>query len=204
MLLAASLPKWIEIWQNKVRPLHLVPVLGVALSLFFVVSQVVWDSEYLRKAEFDSLLASSRGSASFKDWMPIWADDRAQTFAPSEPVEAGGRKVTVSKWQPEHREFQVDAGGPTSARLRTFYYPLWTARAGERALATNPAADGALLVDVPAEATSITVDFREPRRVAVVRIVSILGWLTIVAMLVLSLAVRDRTRHSHSYPASTG
>lgn len=186
VLIAASLPKWKEIWRNKIRPLHLVPVLGVALSLFFVATQVVWDSDYLRQPEFDSLLVNSRGSASFKDWMPAWADDRTQTFAHSELVKAGDRKVSVSNWEPEHRQFTVAAGSANEVWLRTFYYPLWTAKAGERPIPVRPGKDGALVVDVPAEATVISLDFVEPRRVSVVRIVSLLGWLTIIALVVWS------------------
>lgn len=196
MWIAASLPRWRQIWSDKIRPLHFVPVLGVALSLFFVASQVVWDSEYLQKPEFDSLLVNSRGSASFKDWMPIWADGRTQTFAPSERVEADGRRIDITGWQPEHREFQIAAGSSQLARVRTFYYPHWTARAGERLLASTPGTDGALMVDLPAEAATITVDFREPSRVRVFRLVSILGWLTIVGLFVWDTARSHHPKNS--------
>jgi uncharacterized membrane protein (UPF0136 family) len=185
MLLAASLPKWKEILSAKLRPLHLVPLLAVVLSLFFVATQVVWDSEYLPRPEFDALLASSRGSASFKDWMPVWADDRIQTFAPSERVEAGDRKIAIVEWQPEHRVFQIEAGNTEFARIRTFFYPHWSAKAGERAIATTPGKDGAIVVQLPAAATTISLDFLEPRRVTVARVVSILGWLSIVALFAL-------------------
>ncbi|HXD31643.1 MAG TPA: 6-pyruvoyl-tetrahydropterin synthase-related protein [Pyrinomonadaceae bacterium] len=182
ILLAASLPVWQEIWRQKIRPLHLVPALAVVLSLFFVATQVIWDSEYLRQPEFNSLLVSSRGSASFKDWMPRWADGSTQTFAPSELVKAGSRKVSVTNWEPEHRVFKIDAGPDTTALIRTFYYPLWTAKFGERSISTRPGKDGALIVDVPAEATTISLDFVQPSHVNIVRVVSIIGWLTIVAL----------------------
>jgi uncharacterized membrane protein (UPF0136 family) len=196
-LLAASLPKWKEILQHKVRPLYLVPILGVALSLFFVATQVVWDSDYLNRSSFDSLLANSRTAASFKDWMPLWADDKVQTFAASEPVEASGRKISVTDWQPEHRQFQIEAGSQTEARLRTFYYPLWTANAGGRELATRPGVDGALVVNVPPEATTISVDFREPGRAAIARMVSLLGWLMIFAITFWSFNLR-RTQQANA------
>ena len=180
ILLAASIPKWREQWQMSFRPLHLVPLLGFVLSLLFIATQVVWDSEYLSRQQFDSFLRDIRGSASFKDWMPVWASSDTQTFAPSAQVDAGSRTVKVNDWQPEHREFIIAAGQPEAARVRTFYYPLWTANGNDRPLATRPAQDGSLLFDVPPETTNVILKFQEPPRVQKASVTSLIGCLAIV------------------------
>ena len=126
--------------------------------------------------------------------MPVWADDRIQTFAPSERVEAGDRKVVITEWQPEHRVFQIEAGHTSFARIRTFFYPHWSAKAGDRAFATTPGKDGAIVVQLPAEATTISLDFLEPGRVTVARIVSLLGWLSIAALFALDFKPIHRFR----------
>jgi hypothetical protein len=187
VLLASSLPQWIKLWRRSFRPLHLVPVLGVALSLCFVATQIVWDSDYLPRHEFDDLMSSIRGSASFKDWMPLWASEGLQPYLIKDRVKSESRMVTINSWEPEHRVFTIESGRPGEVRVQTFYYPLWVANAGNQSLATRPAEDGALLVVVPPDKTVVTMDFREPARVQRVRVVSLAGWLIVMALCIHGL-----------------
>jgi hypothetical protein len=187
VLLAASVPQWIKLWRRSFRPLHLVPVLGVALSLCFIATQIVWDSEYLPHHEFDAFMTSIRGSASFKDWMPLWASEGLQPYLMKERVNSGPRPVTINSWEPEHRVFTIGPGQQGAARVQTFYYPLWIASAGNQSLVTRPAEDGALLVTVPPEETVVTLDFREPTRVQRARVVSGTAWLMIITLCIHGL-----------------
>jgi 6-pyruvoyl-tetrahydropterin synthase related domain len=182
ILLAASIPKWKERWRNDFRPLHLVPALGVVLSVLFVITQVVWDSEFLSRQRFDSLLTDMRGSPSFKDWMPIWASDGVQPYSMKDRVDANSRTVTINDWLPQQRVFKIDNGPPVEARIRTFYYPLWSASTGERLLTTKPAPDGALLIAIPPDATVVTLKFIEPPRIQKARVLTSIGWLMIGAL----------------------
>jgi hypothetical protein len=66
--------------------------------------------------------------------------------------------------------------------VRTFYYPHWVATSAGRVLPTRPDSDGALLISLPdnlTNATSVNLDFREPRRARVSAALSALGWLFI-------------------------
>jgi hypothetical protein len=107
-------------------------------------------------------------------------------------VEAGERAVNVTAWQPEHRTFSVAAGPATEARVRTFYYPHWTATSEAGTLTTRPDKDGALLISLPQDATSIALDFREPRKTKFSTITSLSGLILISA-----LAVPLRRRRSN-------
>jgi hypothetical protein len=85
----------------------------------------------------------------------------------------------VQSWTPESRRFSVAAGNPTEARVRTFYYPHWTARSGGQRLNTRADKDGVLLVSLPAEAVTVDLVFEEPRRTHVSAAVSLAGVLFI-------------------------
>lgn len=188
VVLAASLSRWKKLWRLSFRPLHMIPALGVVLSLCFIATQVVWDSDYLPREQFDSLLSGIRGSASFKDWMPVWASEGLQPYLIKDRVKSESRPVTINSWEPEHRVFTIEAGAPGEARVQTFYYPLWTASAGDQSLATRPADDGVLLVAVPPARTEVTLNFREPPRVQIVRVVSLASWLIIMILCIHGLS----------------
>jgi hypothetical protein len=115
-------------------------------------------------------------------WFPIWA--RSDIRKMSTEVEAADRAVTVASWQPEHRKFSVAAGPTTEARVRTFYYPHWTATNEAGALPTRPDKDGALLISLPPNATSVALDFREPRKTKISTMSSLSGLIIIGALVV--------------------
>ena len=197
ILLAASIPEWEKGWR-RLRPLYVVPAVWFVLSLIFVATQVIWDSDYKSRQEFDSLVVNVRGGQSFRQCMPVWVADSNQVYQLKELVEADGRKITIDSWEPEHRAFHIEEGPQSEARIHTFYYPLWTSTAGGHSLPTKPDEYGALVVSVPPEASTIKLDFREPPRVQRMRVVSALGCLLIVALggygLIKSLPKYNRFR----------
>jgi hypothetical protein len=189
ILLAASMPGWLERVKAGFRPWHLLFASGLALSLLFIVSQVIWDAEYLRGEAFVAKFpVAARGSVSFKDWLPVWARDVVQMKKMTGDVEVGSRQVTIDAWEPEHRNFQVSPGLAATARVRTYYYPHWLATAQGQVLETQPAEDGALLIAVPSGQTNIQLDFHEPRRVGVARFVSVCAWLLIAGLFLVARA----------------
>jgi hypothetical protein len=156
-------------------------VLGaMAISLAFTLSHVVREAQYFPPQRFESMVTDVRGSSCVNYWFPIWA--RSDVRKMTTEVEASGRSITVSSWNPEHRKFSIAAGPATEARVRTFYYPHWTATSEAGILATRPDKDGALLISLPQNATSIALDFREPRKTKISTMSSLSG-LIIIGML---------------------
>ena len=182
ILLAASIPKWAERLRTNFRPRDLAVGVALALSVFFVTFQVVWDAEYLQGQEFDSKFPNARGAPSFKDWLPVWAKDLTHVKKMSSDVEADSRVVTINSWEPERRTFQVGSGPAGEARVRTYYYPLWTATSQGKSLNIRPADDGAILIAIPPAKTAVELQFREPRRVAIARFGSGCVWMLIAAL----------------------
>jgi uncharacterized membrane protein len=153
-------------------------LLGVmTISVAFTFSHVVREANYFPPQKFESMLTEVRGTSSVNYWFPIWARHDARKMATA--VEAAGREVSITAWQPEHRRFSVAAGPATEARVRIFYYPHWTASTEAGTLPTRPDNDGALLISLPPNATSVALDFREPRRTKFSTISSLSGLILI-------------------------
>jgi len=156
-------------------------VLGaMAIAIAFTLSHVIREAQYFPPQKFETMVTNVRGSSCVNYWFPIWARTDARKMLTE--VEANGRTVTVSSWRPEHRKFSVAAGPATEARVRTFYYPHWTAMSEAGTLPTRPDKDGALLISLPQNATTVDLDFREPRKTKISTMSSLSG-LIIIGML---------------------
>jgi len=154
---------------------------AMLISVAFTFSHSIKEAQYFSRTRFESMVTDVRGTPSLSYWLPIWAHSNPQKMA-SEVVVAG-REVTVANWQPEHRRFSVTAGPATEARVKTFYYPHWIATNEAGVLPTRPDKDGALLISLPANATTVALDFREPAGTKFSTTVSLSGLIIIGTLL---------------------
>jgi uncharacterized membrane protein len=150
---------------------------AMTIAVVFTLSHVVREAKYLPRQSFESTLATVRGTSSVNYWFPIWATSTPKPMTTE--VEAAGRTVTVSSWTPEVRHFSVTAGEATEARVKTFYYPHWSATTGNQVLQTHPDKDGALLISIPRDAASINLTFKEPPLSRVSSFASLAGFIFI-------------------------
>jgi uncharacterized membrane protein len=177
ILIAISLPELVRIWRTRFRPLSLV-LFGIpVIALSFTILQIIRGAIFKDHATFNQMVFSLQGSETNKDFLPVWVSSKPRAM--ERPVEAPARGVQVTEWSAKHREFKIEAGDLTEARLRTFYYPYWKATAEGKQLTTRPADDGALLVTIPPDATTVRVDFVEPKTTYAAGVLSILGLLAI-------------------------
>jgi hypothetical protein len=177
LLLALAIPSWMRLAKTARRPLAILAIGTFAVSLTFSIRHIIRDARWLTPAQFDQTLRSIPGSEGINHWLPIWVHEPLPKMATQ--VEAGDRKITVEAWAPERRVFQIGAGDSREARIKTFYYPHWTAIAGERQLPIRPDQNGAISIVLPREAATITLEFREPRRVRYAAGLTLLAWLFI-------------------------
>jgi hypothetical protein len=199
ILIAASIPFWAGQFHGPRRAIALTMAGLVLIAVSFTISQTVRGATYLSRPTFERKLQSLNDAPGLVHWLPVWAEARAEgkpsyekcPALPGDPgkVEAAGRAVTINEWTDMHRTFQVGAGVPVEARVRTFYYPHWIATAGGQVLATHPDGQGSLLISLPAEAVSVQLDFREPRRAHIVGLASVAGWL-LIGLPILPLSLR--------------
>jgi hypothetical protein len=195
LLTAATIPLWLENKMQWRRPLCLIVLGSMLVSVAFTLAHSVREAEYRNRQQFETDLQSVRGTASVKYWIPVWASPNPREM--HSEVDAGNRAVVVSDWTPQHRRFEVAAGQQTEARIRTFYYPHWVATSDGHLLATRPDHDGALLISLPGNAsnvTSVNLDFREPRRARVSGVLTAFAWLLIGVLAVPSYSVIAKWR----------
>ena len=174
-ILAAAGLQRLRSTKNRAQRIAMFGAMAIAVA--FTLSHVVREAQYFPPQKFESMVTDVRGSSCVNYWFPIWARSDARKMTTE--VEAGDRVVTVSTWNPEHRKFSVTAGSATEARVRTFYYPHWTATSEAGTLPTRPDKDGALLISLPQNATSIDLDFREPRKTKISTMSSLSGLIII-------------------------
>ena len=177
MLLALAIPFWIRLMQTRRRPLVIFALGTVAISLAFSVSHIIREARWLSPTEFEQTVGNLRDSQSIKFWLPAWAHESLPKA--NALVEAGNRSIKIDRWAPEDRVFEVSAGEPIEARIRTFFYPHWTAISDGHLLSTRPDKDGILLVSLPQDAASVHLVFREPPRTRVAGITSVAGCVLI-------------------------
>jgi hypothetical protein len=189
ILLAMAIPFWARLANGKKRPLVMIALGTMAISLAFTAGHIVREARWLTPAQFEQTLSSIPGSPGVYQWLPVWVHGPLPNMTAA--VEAGDRQLTIKSWEPERRVFQVNAGAATDARVQTFFYPHWQASAAGRALAIHPDQNGALLIALPKEAATITLEFHEPKRVTYAAEVTLIGWVLIGGLL-----IKRRTRNS--------
>ena len=179
LMVAASVPAWLDCMRARLQARHLLVISVFVLSLVFTGIEVVQDSEYLSPSAFTALTQEAPVAVSVKDWMPIWSGDYVRAYNARTQATDASRTVSVTAWNPEHRTFAITAGAPTELLVRTFFYPRWIASANGQVLPVNPTPEGLLKISVPAGATSVDLSFQKPARVRVAELISIAAWMLI-------------------------
>jgi hypothetical protein len=185
ILTAGSIDQWKAIARGGRRPFALLAAGCVAAAVAFSVSHPVGEARYLSRVQFEGVLQNLE-LPSIGAWYPRWV--KPQYLYTRQPVVAEGRSITIAAWEPERRQFHVSAGEGREARIRTFYYPLWTARAHGKALEIRAAEDGAMLISIPREETTVDLVFLEPSRSKVAMILSVIGFFAIAVSPLLRFA----------------
>ena len=196
LVFAGSIPKWKERFRAKLRPRDFAVALAFALSLVFTGTQIIQEGDYIDRAKFEPMAQDVRGAVSFKDWLPLSARDFMNVQKMSAKVDAGARPVIINTWEAERRTFHLGAGAENTLRVRTYFYPLWQAKADGQVLATTATADGLLLISAPTQAADIELSFEQPLSVHLFELLSTISWVLIIGSL---LSVFIKTRRSRSY-----
>jgi hypothetical protein len=193
ILLALAIPFWVRLANGRKRPLVMIALGTLAISLAFSAGHIVREARWLTPAQFEQTLSDIPGSPGVYQWLPVWAHDPLPNMTAA--VEAGDRQLTIKSWEPERRIFQLSDGAATDARVQTFFYPHWQASTAGQALAIHPDHNGALVIALPREAATITLEFHEPKRVKYAAGLTLIGWVLIGGLL-----LKRRTRNSLPLP----
>jgi hypothetical protein len=183
LLVAASIPFWREQMRGRFRWAGILALGGILAALAYSGARIR-DANYLPRSEFEFGSKASFANDSLDYWLPVWVNERPKPM-PTE-VEAQERTVEINSWQPQSRSFTIGSGAEQEVRVRTFYYPHWVATSSGGKLNVRPAYDGSLLISVPAEQTSVLLEFEEPPRTRIAVVVSLASWLLMLVCLLFS------------------
>jgi hypothetical protein len=199
ILMAASVPFWLERLRRPHRAVALAMAGLVLVAASFSISQTVRGATYLSRPAFEQMLKPLNEAPGIIQWLPVWANASGQGKAsyekcippPAIParIDAGERAIRIKEWNDLSRTFEVESGPAREAHVSTFYYPHWTAAADGQVLPTRPAADGALLISLPPERVTVNLQFREPSRAKLSVAVSIISWTLLASFLIFGAFV---------------
>jgi uncharacterized membrane protein len=190
LVAAAALPLVMDAAIKLGRAKRILVFGAMAISVAFTFSHSMKEAQYFSRTRFETMVTDVRGTASLSYWLPIWAHSNPRKTASD--VEVADREVSIASWQPEYRRFSVTAGPATEARIKTFYYPHWIAKNETGILPARPDTDGALLISLPPNATTVDLDFREPARSKFSTTASLSG-LIIIGTLLIPFRWRRKT-----------
>jgi 6-pyruvoyl-tetrahydropterin synthase related domain len=183
VLLGLSIPFWNRLIKTRKRPLAMFALGTIAISIAFSASHIIREARWITAPEFEQTLLNIPGSPSVYQWLPVWVHEPLPEMKAA--MQAVDRDIHVETWSSEKRSFHVNGGGASEARVRTFFYPHWRATAGGRELAVRPDQNGAMIVALPNEEASITLEFHEPSRGRYAFISALIALFVIGGLLVI-------------------
>jgi len=129
----------------------------------------------IERGEFESQMQKLYDEKSFDCWWTVWSN--ADALKIKEKISIEAREAKVITWEAEKRIFEVSAGNEGKVRIATFYYPLWQATVNGTQVGIEKDENGAMLIAVGSEKSTIELYFQEPLSVRVASILSLLTWL---------------------------
>jgi len=184
ILVPASIPFCRQVLIGKLRPLALIGLGGVLIGLAYSSTRIR-DANYLPSPLFASVTRNIFSRDNIDQWLPVWVNERPKL--PPVLVEAQDREISINAWEPQSRSFSVGAGTAGEIRVKTLYYPHWTATSQGKLLTTRPSHDGVILLSVPSEPSVVALQFREPMRTRVAEVVTGLAWAVTIFLLLYSM-----------------
>jgi len=180
IVMGAALPYWESIAKGKKRAVAILAAGSIAVSIAFSAAHTVREAKPFDATQFARTLQEIPGSPGVSQWWPSSVHEPFQKM--TNAVESQSREVAIERWDPERREFIVGAG-KGDVRVRTFFYPHWKAFSGDNELSVRPDKDGAILIGVPENASSVVLKFQEPGQVRLTTAISLLGFILILGLL---------------------
>lgn len=163
-------------------------------SIVFVVALLVIDTVYMfdpgafvpiERAKFLSNMRELPDQQNYVFWWSVWSNEDALKI--KEKVSTENRQAAISDWKPEQRNFTVEAGTPENVRIATFYYPHWKAEVNGNPVTIEKDENGAMLIPIPAEKSSVNLYFQEPLKIKIACYISIFSWLFMLGSILLLL-----------------
>ena len=181
---AAGFQYIVQLFKSKQRPFALVANGLLLAGVVFTATQVIKPAIFINRQDFTQKIDNLANETSYECWWTIWSQPIA--FEIKDKVSAQLRQVTISNWQPQFREFEVEQGEATNARIATFYYPHWQATVNGEKVNIEKSDDGTILIPLSTDKSQVRLFFAEPYFVRIANYLSLGIWV-IFALTILYL-----------------
>lgn len=148
--------------KTKMRPLLLILCGLLFIGIAFSVTQVIKQALFIPPNEFKQLTETIISRPNNEEFLPLWANK--ETSKINEKIQLN-RITEVTEWKPTRKTFKIAAGNEEFARISQFYYPHWSAKIDNADAEIKPADDGAILIKIPQNETTVSLEFSEPQSI---------------------------------------
>jgi len=129
----------------------------------------------IAREKFENQMQELPEAQSFNAWWSVWS--KADALKTTQKIVLETRQTKVISWEAEKRIFEVSAGNDAIARVATFYYPHWQATVNGNSVEVGMDENGAILIPVGSEKSTVELYFQEPLMVRIASILSLITWL---------------------------
>ena len=177
VLSASKLNYLIEWFKSKKRPLALLVFGSILFVVAFSIGQIMRQAPFIPKENISRMMDHNAKDKGFTFWWTIWT--REEAFDIKDKVLAENRDVQIEKWTATEKDFQILAGEAENARIAVFYHPNWKATINDVPVETKPDENGAVLIPISDQVSTVKLSFQENYFVRVTSWLSGLAWLSI-------------------------
>ncbi len=181
VMVAAGLNPFFDLFEKKFVPLRdsLLKVIGFcgfsALAIVLCITWISYFIGYIPSNKFEDWVSTQSISVGVDTYWTIFTNE--ESFQIREKIIADNRQIEISEWQPNERIFIVEKGRETSARVATLFYPYWKATVNNIPVEVERTNDGAILIPILAESSTVKLWFQEPFYIILAKYISMVTWL---------------------------
>ncbi len=185
VLAASRLDLLVEWFRGKKRPLALIISGGILAVITFSISQIVSPAPFIEKDKVQDWIQTTEKDKGFTFWWTSWT--RKEIFDVKDEVLAVNRTIEIQKWTATEREFQASPGEAENARVAVFYHPNWKATVNDIPVEISPDENGAVLIPVSLQASTIKLSFQETISAQIGRWLSLGIWFCLLIISIFQL-----------------
>lgn len=168
---------------------------SLAISLAIVFSSLLVTVVYVGMPMYRAEAFRPDPGHSHFSLLPLKAYEEAVDAPPVRVISSNG-EFSIIKWNSEERIVRVNMHEPGTVSVRTYFFPGWTATAGDSRLEPRTGIDGEILLDVPQGKYDLLLEFRPTKVQRVSRIISVASLIFVAALAAFDQLTRKRRHQS--------
>ena len=181
IIAAAGVKSFLEMANDKSpssRNWHFKLVGSCAIVLLLAAICLTWTTfinNYLPSNQMENWVEANSRTTGCDCWWTIAA--KTETFSVNEKIKIRERSVNILTWQATEKSFTIETGKQSQARIALLFYPHWQVEVNNNPVEPNIADDGAMLIPIPAEKSTVKILFQEPSFIVLAGYISVFTWV---------------------------